>query len=201
MGSSWPRDWTRVSWVSCSSRWVLGIHAYKWSCSPWVLDLRGNLGRQLLPPDPLRSFPLLLGHLSCYGYNLASRDCPWHGPWPRGAALAACLLPWLPVHPAPEAHYLQAFSSSLTCRPSFQSFWRPNEYKPIFHIKILLKSKSILQPQWTFNTDFATENSIIKLMLHLITDDIWDYKLCEGKVGLFYSPLCIQCPKYHLKHI
>ena len=32
-GSSWPRDWTRVSYVSCIGRWVL----YHWSHlgSPW----------------------------------------------------------------------------------------------------------------------------------------------------------------------
>ena len=27
-GSSWPRDWTRVSYVSCTSRWVLYRYCY-----------------------------------------------------------------------------------------------------------------------------------------------------------------------------
>ena len=33
-GSSWPRDWTRVSHVSCIGRWVFFYHQTTWKPSP-----------------------------------------------------------------------------------------------------------------------------------------------------------------------
>ena len=32
-GSSWPRDWTHVSWVVCTGRWVLYHYRHQKSCT------------------------------------------------------------------------------------------------------------------------------------------------------------------------
>ena len=103
-GSSWPRDWTHISCVSCIGRWILNHWATReapsksqgWDLKPGVSGSHCSLGSfnewshwVLLFPDVRAA--AALGHQPG---ALAGSPCSWSGPWPGCQTQPQSRLSW-----------------------------------------------------------------------------------------------------------
>ena len=123
-GSSQPRDWTRISYISCVGRQVL-YHCHLGSTPTSWLDLNPSVSTRTLsilsaaePSIPASSLP------PCWAlswYMVANNNCEWKNSCPPRAYILANVH-WTLLR---IAIMLGTFSYIITTSPALFTYWVP----------------------------------------------------------------------------